>query len=294
MIGYIKIYKPDLKIKEYQVYGSYYCGICKSLGDNYGLPLRNLLNYDSVFIALLRDSFLSMESGYGQFRCILHPTKKKTRCTDNASVDFAADLTIFMTYWKLADNARDEGGVFSRIGAAAMKKSYEKSKERLGGLSSAIEKELERLAVLESADCDDLDTVSDCYGNIMSEILSYAASGNESALKQASWMGYNLGKWIYVLDAYDDLQRDMENNSYNPFAYGQKEYDGSPGEYKRKISDRVGFTLFYALDEAARAYELIDNTVNSGIIKNILYEGLYNVTRKILDGETIDGSEESI
>ncbi|MFO7611100.1 MAG: DUF5685 family protein [Clostridia bacterium] len=294
MIGYIKIYKPDLKIKEYQVYGSYYCGICKSLGDIYGMAFRNLLNYDSVFIALLRDSFLSMGSEFGSFRCVLHPTKKKTRCINNASVDFAADLTIFMTYKKLADNARDEAGVFSRIGAAAMKKSYEKSKERLGALSTAIESELERLVSLENGKCDDPDTVSDCYGNIMSEIFRHAASGNESVLTQASWMGYNLGKWIYVMDAYDDLFKDSENAAYNPFAAGLDGHEGDVIEYKKKIRERVGFILFSALEEVAKAYELIDNTVNSGIIKNILYEGLYSVTRKILDGDTIDGSEESI
>ena len=173
MIGYVKVYKPELKMKDYQVYNAYYCGICKSLGKQYGLIYRNLLNFDSVFLSIALDSINDYVCELEDFRCILHPIKKKLRCTDSISIDYVTDITVYMTYKKLLDDINDDNSLIAKIGATAFKSAFKKAADTLGELGSLIEANLMRLNELENQKSYSIDETADCYGKIYSDIFTY-------------------------------------------------------------------------------------------------------------------------
>lgn len=295
MIGYIKVYKPELKMKDYQVYNAYYCGICKSLGKRYGLIYRNLLNFDAVFLSIALDSINEFICNLEDFRCILHPVKKKIRCSDSISIDYVTDITVYMTYKKLVDDINDDNSIRAKIGAGAFKSAYKKASESLNTLGSLIEKNLMRLNKFEKANLDSIDETADCYGEIYRDIFTYNLDKDLDILPAISWMGYNLGRWIYLIDAFEDIEIDIKKDNYNPILvkYIYKK-DNNIESYKKSIRDRISFVLYAALNEASKSYDLIDKNVNSGIIKNILYEGLYSVTEKVLNGDCKNGTEKSI
>ena len=295
MIGYVKIYKPELKMKDFQVYNAYYCGICKSLGKRYGLVYRNLLNYDAVFLSIAMDSVNEISADYENFRCILHPIKKKIRCINSNSINFIADITVFLTYKKLLDDINDENSLIAKIGAGAYKSAYKKSVLEIGCLKTIIEAQLEHLGVLEKAQSDSIDETADCYGKIYSSIFTEHVDCEHGVKDAVEWLGYNIGRWIYIIDAFEDIDGDLKKKRYNPILNRFPLKNGMAlDEYKKSIRDRMAFILYSALNEATKAYDLIDKSVNSSIIKNILYEGLYSVTEKVLNGDCVDGTEKSI
>jgi hypothetical protein len=100
-----------------------------------------------------------------------------------------------------------------------------------------------------------------------------------------SWLGYNLGRWIYILDAYDDIEKDNEKSNYNPLLE-QYKYDGKDiKEFKESIKDKVNFSLTYSLSEVEKAYSLLEIEKNKGIMDNILYSGLILKTDSVLQGK---------
>jgi len=295
MIGYVKVYKPELKMKDFQVYNAYYCGICKSLGKRYGLIYRNLLNFDAVFLAIALDSINDFVCQLEDFRCILHPIKKKVRCADSISIDYVTDITVYMTYKKLLDDVSDDNSLMAKIGAGAFKGAFNKASDELGNLGPVIEKYLLDLNNLENKNSDSIDETADCYGKIYREIFMHKLNKELEILPAIEWLGYNIGRWIYIIDAFDDIKSDFKKERYNPILERYKYNNNDSVEiYKDSIRDRISFVLFAALNEASKSYDLIDKNVNSGIIKNILYEGLYSVTEKILNGDCKNGSEKSI
>lgn len=295
MIGYVKVYKPELKMKDYQVYNAYYCGICKSLGKRYGLIYRNLLNYDAVFLSIALDSINDYVCQLEDFRCILHPVKKKVRCTDSISIDYVADITVFMTYKKLLDDVADDNSLIAKIGAGAFNSAFNKASDELGELGPLIEENLLKLNKLETKKSDSIDETADCYGKIYSNIFTYKLDKELDILPAIDWLGYNIGRWIYIVDAYEDIESDIKKERYNSilerYMFDSKD---SIEIYKNSIRDKISFVLYAALNEASKSYDLIDKNVNSGIIKNILYEGLYSVTEKVLNGDCKNGTEKSI
>lgn len=295
MIGYVKVYKPELKMKDYQVYNAYYCGICKSLGKRYGLIYRNLLNFDAVFLSIALDSINDYVCQLEDFRCILHPIKKKLRCMDSISIDYVTDITVYMTYKKLVDDVNDDNSLMAKIGTGAFKSAFKKASDELGELGPLIEENLLNLSKLENRKSDSIDETADCYGKIYSAIFTHKLGKELDILPAIEWLGYNIGRWIYIIDAYEDIESDFKKERYNSIL---ERYKYNPKNdiknYKESIRDKISFVLYAALNEASKSYDLIDKNVNSGIIKNILYEGLYSVTEKVLNGDCKNGTEKSI
>ena len=56
MFGYVIPRKSELRVREWESYRAYYCGLCKELGREYGFLSRFVLNYDLVLLALTADS----------------------------------------------------------------------------------------------------------------------------------------------------------------------------------------------------------------------------------------------
>jgi len=288
MFGYIVPEKPELKIREYEVFKAYYCGVCKSIGRRYGQLPRFTLNYDSTFLALLLSSVSNSKTEIKRERCIAHPLKKRNVLKSTGILDYAADMNIVLAYYNLMDNWKDEKSIIGYSGALALKKAFKKINRRHGNKCRIIRENLDRLNKLEKDRCNSIDEASEPFSKLMEEIMAYeACCEDESREKILRWIGYNIGKWIYVLDAYDDLEKDVKNKTYNPLICQYEYKGGDIKDFKESILSNAEFILTYCLDQIAKSYELLGNNKNKGLIENILYQGMLKKTDQVLKYKNI-------
>lgn len=280
MFGYIMPEKPELKIKEFDIYRAYYCGVCKSIGKRHGQIKRMTLTYDAAFLALLLCSVLKIETKMVKERCIVHPIKKSF-VTYNEIIDYSSDINIILAYNNIRDKWEDDKSKVALVGMAALKKSYKKLMVEYSEKCAIINKRLEDLSLLEKTKCDSIDAAAEPFAKLMEEVLDYEKLDNETR-QVLRWLGYNLGKWIYLIDAFDDLEDDVKNSSYNPLLTHFKYNGNDICDFKNQIKSQVEFILLYCLGEASRAFELLATKENKGILENIIYMGMLSKTDKIL------------
>lgn len=283
MFGYIVPEKPEMKIKEYELFRAYYCGVCRSIGKRHGQLSRLSLNYDSAFLAVLLSAVDNGKVKALKKRCIAHPVEKRHMVCDSGIVDYASDINILLAYYNLEDKKRDDGKFVPKAAMLLLKRTFRKLRKQYSAKCSVIEERLKDLEQLEKSHCPSMDMAAEPFARLMEEVTAYEPlSKDEKREKALRWIGYNLGKWIYLLDAFDDLEKDILSGSYNPLVY-QYRYGGQDiAEFKQSILDRVEFNLTYSLGEISKAFELLDVKINKGILENIIYMGMRRKTEKIL------------
>ena len=215
MFGYIVVNQPELKMKEYDEYRKYYCGLCKSLKDRYGARGQISLSYDMTFLVLLLTGLYEPEKFSGSRRCIAHPASKHTY-VQNEYTDYVADMNVILTYYKCIDDWDDEHMFTRKLYADVLLagKNGRRLKEEYSQKIRSIVDNLKAISELEEAGSDDMDALSGHFGNIMAEICAPKHDEWESYLRT---IGYYLGKFVYIMDAYDDIEKDIGAGNYNPF-----------------------------------------------------------------------------
>lgn len=288
MLGYIKPDKPELKIKEFEIYSGYYCGICKSIAKRYGQFPRLSLNYDSVFLAILIAGINSEKEHFKTERCIVHPAKKRTILYDSPEADYAADILLLLAYYKLRDDIHDERSMKAALAAALMKGTFKTLLETVPDQCESVRDQLTELTRLENENCPSIDRSAEPFAKLMEEVFDYPGwRGDENAAALSEnfrRIGYHLGKWIYLIDAYDDIEDNIKKKSFNPLLV-QLEFD--PGketveDFKSRIRERVERNLVLYLSEIAKSCSQLKFEKNQGLIENILYFGLMRKTEEIL------------
>ncbi len=296
MFGYIYPLKPEMKIKDYERFRAYYCGVCHSISNLAGQAARFVLSYDSAFFAVFLDGIHNdKDIVFKLSKCLRHPIRKRLSCYNSICLDYAADVNTILTWYNIQDKYLDGDCLKSLPALAVLKNAFNKSRSRYPVLSSSIKDELDALHAYEKELCNNIDLICEPFANIIKiiacpEFMNLSPSSKESL----QWLGYNLGKWLYLIDAYDDLKQDIEKNNYNPLIY-RYEFDAdkqNPDDFKKSIKDNVEFILLNCLDQIAKAYEVIDIYKNAGIIENIIYMGMLNKTDKVLQG--VDDNEKSV
>ena len=111
MFGYVRVHKPELKVKEYELYRSTYCGLCRSMGKCTGQCSRMTLSYDFAFLAIMRVTLLRQEVSFGKKRCLAHPLQKKHYMENNPSLEYCSGAAALLNYHKIADDLADERGI---------------------------------------------------------------------------------------------------------------------------------------------------------------------------------------
>jgi hypothetical protein len=295
MFGYILPEKPELKIKEYDLFRAYYCGVCKSIGARIGQLPRLTLNYDTTFLALLLSSVFDEELEIKRERCIAHPLKKRNVIKHNEIINYASDMNIILAYYNMIDNWEDEKSIKAAAGALIFKPHFKKLYGRYFEKCAIIEKRLAELSVLEKEKCNSMDRAAEPFAKLMEEVTAYdklhGDGKNEEILR---WLGYNIGKWIYILDAYDDIEKDIKRGNYNSLLIQYNYQNEDIDEFKQKVKEKVEFNLTYTLSQIAKAYELLKMKMNSGILKNIIYMGMLSKTEQILKTGSCSKVEKSI
>ena len=271
MFGYVRINKMDLTYREYEYYRGYYCGLCKCLKENHGEISRLSLNYDITFLILILTSIYKPKSKVLEEGCITNPFKKKKKII-NEVTEYAANMNVLLTYYKLEDNLYDDNRLKDKIAYSIYKNKVNLARENYPDKAIYIKQQLEILRELEINKNFDIDKVSNTFGNLMGEIFAYKEDKYEDNLRT---IGFNIGKYIYTLDAYEDLEKDAKKGSYNPFI----EYINNRDELKEEVAELVETSLGFLTDSVER----LELEHNVGIIENIVYSGIYLRYKNILN-----------
>lgn len=286
MLGYVKVFKPELKVREYEVYCGYYCGVCKSIGKRYGQLPRMTLSYDAAFLALLIESISESLDAPVQEHCIAHPMIKKKTIIRNSAIDYAADVMLILAWYKLLDDANDEGKLYAKGTMLAFRRIFKKLRKKHSALCESIEEHLSKLSTLEKEKCAHLDMATEAFSKIMESIF-FEGSKNMIEETRASFssIGYHMGKWIYLIDAVDDIEDNIETGAYNPLIYrfGFDPSEETSQEFRKRIEDDLKFNLYHYLAMIGNCLDTLEIKKNKGIIDNILYFGLNRKTEEIIE-----------
>lgn len=262
MFGYIVVNKPELKIREYKEYRSCYCGLCRALQNTGGKKSRLSLSYDMTFLALLLSALYEPEEERVSHRCLAHPMEKQMM-RQNEMIGYAADMTILLTWYKCRDDFWDERNCSKALYGKMIQGTVKKLSACYKRQKQVIEECMKKLSVLEQQSCDDIDALSGCFGSLLAEIFVVRQDEWERNLRK---MGFYLGKFIYILDAYDDLEEDRKKGCFNPFV--EKESNPDFDLWIKKL-------LQMAAVEVAREFEKLPILENVEILRNIIYAGIW-------------------
>ena len=271
MFGYVRINKMDLTFREYENYKGYYCGLCKYLKENHGEISRLGLNYDITFLIVILTAIYKPKTNIFQERCIVSPFKKKKKLI-NEITEYAASMNVLLTYYKLEDNFLDDKGIKDIFAYNLYKSKFNLAHKKYSSKSNIIKEQMQLLNKLEKENEYNIDKVSNTFGELMGEIFSYKNDEYEENLRR---IGFNIGKYIYILDAYEDLEEDYKKGRYNPFM----EYIDRSEELKIKV-DRL---ISISLGLLASSIDNLNLQINRGIIENIVYSGVYLRYKNILE-----------
>ena len=262
MFGYVVVNQPELKIKDFDKYQQYYCGLCQQLKASHGKKSQLTLNNDLTFVGILLSGLYEPKETVKTIRCPLHPLHQK-KVRSNSYLEYASDMNMILTYYKLEDDVLDDNSLKSKIFRQLLKKEFLKTQKRYPQKVSKILRQLDKIHELENNNCQDLDHIAGCFGHVMGEIMTYQDDIFKDDLYS---MGYYLGKFIYLIDAYEDIEADIKNNSYNPF--------------KAKINDSHFHDECYTIlemmiSQSSFYFEKLPIIENADILKNIIYSGIW-------------------
>lgn len=274
MFGYVTINKDELKIKDYRKYQSYYCGVCRSLARNYGLTGRMTLTYDMTFLALLLGSLYEDRTKPIMKRCVPHPVKPHEEIC-NEYTDYAAAMNVMLSYYKLKDDWEDEKSVKGAAFAGILKRAYKKAARRYPAQARAIRRYIKNQHRCEESCEKSADTAACPTGEMLADIFDMKGGVWQRDLRR---IGFFLGKFIYIMDAFDDLEEDIRHNNYNPLRIS---YTGRTAEERRAFDRecREMLTMFAA--QSSMAFEALPVLDNADILRNILYSGIWSKFNRV-------------
>ena len=286
MFGYVTPLKPELKIREYESFKSYYCGICMHIKENFGNIPRMSLNYDMTFLGLLLDGLHKEERELKIQRCIAHPLKKKPMIINNKALAYAAAMNVSLVYYKLLDDVADDKSIKSKISSMILSPYKSKFNRNVTMINDIIEENLKKLSYLEvEKKFSSIDEIAHPFSEIVGKILNLYPEKFEGDSEEVRGnlyeLGYSLGKWIYLIDALDDLKEDMEKNKFNPIDYLYNTDSKTYEELMEEIRDRMEFTIFNCGYTCRNALENLPIKRNKEILENIISLGMMDKYTKI-------------
>lgn len=263
MFGYVRIRKPELKVKDYEWYHGVYCGLCSELKRRHGFLGQITLTYDMTFLVLLLSSVYDIPFQKSMERCIVHPGKKHLRLI-NQVTGYAADINMLLSYYHFQDDKEDEKSKKAWLGTKLYQKKKKRLEKQYEKQSSLIERSLAELSQYEREQETDIWKLADCFGKLMAGIFAYR---QDVFSKDLQMLGYHLGRFIYIMDAYDDCEEDQKKGCFNPFLQKRQEED---------FDHQVEEWLLDEMSAAGVAYQKLPCVEYADILGNILYAGVWN------------------
>jgi hypothetical protein len=263
MVGYLIASASSLTEEERIRYKATYCGLCRTLKDRHGQISRLTLNYDMTFLILLLQSLYEPEEKSGVETCIAHPREKREWWRSEIS-DYAADMNVALAYLNRLDDWRDDGSVLALAESGILKKAYQETAEKYPRQCAAMEQSIMELSYLEKNGIEDPDAAAATFGHLLGSVFVWREDRWQEPLYR---LGDSLGRFIYLLDAAVDLEKDAYKDSYNPF----RKYYGLDNE------ERFRDILKIFLADAIIQFDFLPLVKDVGLMKNILCSGLWTV-----------------
>ena len=266
MFGYLRVQKSELRVREWEAYRSVYCGLCRQMGKDYSFLTRLTLSYDCTFYAILLMSLHRSCKGFDKGRCCFNPMKKCgfARCEGDA-YSKAAALSVIAAFYKLQDDLSDSGffkRLIVRLAKPFFSRWHRKAAKKYPELETPLSAMMEAQRAAEQDMRCSVDRAADPTAVMVGSVLALEAQ-DETEKRILYEFGYHIGRWVYLMDAADDLEDDIKNNSFNPF----RQYDGQDMRAYQTV------TLNSCLARAYNAYNLMEPIDFKGILDNMMLYG---------------------
>lgn len=261
MFGYVVVNPKALTKEERQQYNKYYCGLCHQLNERYGNIGRATLSYDMTFLTILLSSLYELKENQDSRHCISHPIKRQPYIETSITA-YAADMNIVLTYYQYLDDFNDDNNKIAKQKSKTLEKFLPLIKERYPQQYTVIADNLQRLGEMEAANELNPDLPANCFGELMGSLFAW----RQDEYAEGLWrLGAALGRFIYLLDAVNDLKADIKRQRYNPLI-AQIEIDFTP-------------MLTIMMAECTAEFEKLPVKRNRHILQNILYSGVWQKYR---------------
>ena len=280
MFGYVKTDLPNMYVKDTVLYKALYCGLCKSIGKTCGQKGRFLLSYDLTFLSLLIHNVCDKDIKIKKEHCIIHAiTKRPIAKVDDLSLAIGA-LNVILAYYKLNDDVLDNNK--GRLKRSFFKRTYKKAKKQYPELDKIVFKCFNELLEYEKQNVSSIDIAADPFGNLLAETIKYLVGDIYN--KNLEDLGYNLGKWIYLIDALDDFDKDLKKNNFNVLVNCY-----SDSKSKQELLNNHGKEIVEIFSDVLITIENLTKTIdykfNHDLISNILVLGIKQQTKMIMENK---------
>jgi hypothetical protein len=280
MYGYIVPDKPNLYMKDYVLYRAFYCGVCKATAKGkYGQLARLTANYDITFLSVFLHSYLGQTATFSNKSCILNPLKRKPTVDRNGLLDKIIALNILMSYHNLTDDIIDGEGLKKFAARFMIKRAYRKAKKRFPAADKIIACRYKALRELETAQSPAIDRVADCFACMLRDCVRELTGGKTSLA--AEDFTYQLGRYIYLIDAVDDADSDTKEGKYNPLvaAFGASaDRQAFFSEHKFELDLLINGAINRMIDD----YRDMNLTEARNLLDNIIIDGLSRKYKQII------------
>lgn len=275
MFGYITVHKDELKIKDYDRYRAYYCGVCHSLRHKYGITGMATLSYDMTFLAVFLSSLYEDETAPVRERCIVHPVKSHNAIY-NEYTDYAAAMNVLLTYYKLQDDWDDERKVTSEAFAKILRGAYKKAAADYPEQEKIIRNYIQEQHACEHRDNITIDDAATPTAGMLAALFDY---GHDMWREPARKMGFYMGKYIYIMDAFEDVYKDEKKDCFNPLI---------PYKDCENFNEQCRQMLVMMAAECAKAFEALPILDNADILRNIIYSGIWTGYNRVCETRSKD------
>lgn len=264
MFGYVQVNRETLSVEQEARFKSYYCGLCRSLRKKYSAIGGLTLSNDMTFLALLLSALYECETVSGRERCAIHPAKAHDYISNDA-IDYAADMNLLMAYYLCEDDWRDDKNPVSLGEMRLMRRSIEQIQGKYPEKCAFVSDMIRALGDVEKRPPDgDIDTPANLTGELIGEVFAWKNDEWKNTLTRT---GAALGRFIYLMDAYDDLPADIRKKHYNPLIPIADEPD---------FEDRCLDMLTMHISECTNYFEMLPVITDAALIRNVLYSGVWN------------------
>jgi len=290
MFGYVRPHVPSLRVREYEWYRAVYCGLCRTMGQVSGQGSRFTLSYDFAFLALVR-ILLTETPSFQRHRCPVHPVHARLMAEENPALRYTAAAAAYLTEAKRLDDCGDETGL-ARLQPVLLSPVTRpmvhfdvKREPDTAVLFTCIREHLDRLSALEKAGCTSPEETAQVFGDLLGELFSFGLNGSAGTVARS--VGVGTGRFIYLCDAMDDLAEDLRRGRYNPLAmlWGDMALgdDGKPSE---PVKSAFADAALIDLEKLGLAAELLPQDPLTEIVKNIVYIGMPDMVKRIVEGRS--------
>lgn len=282
MFGYICPDIPNLFIKDGMLYKAMYCGLCKSIGRTCGQAARMGLSYDITFLSALLHNMKHLDIKVEQQHCISHHIRRRPVALPDELTDVLACVNTALIYYKLTDDILDENkGRWKRLWFASGMNRVKKLHPKVAEI---VRTRMAENNAQERAGCDSPDRAADPTANMLKELSDYALG--ESATEATGNLCYAVGKWIYLIDAVDDYDKDAKKKAYNVFrlAYGAENRAELTEKYAKEL-EFIFRTLFFTMREQLSAVQF---HFNHDLTDNIIMLGIPAATKRVFRAENTE------